>query len=291
VVSFEVDGNSYAAGTEVILDGGVLVINEDGSYTFTPNENWNGTLPVITYTTNTGDTATLTIEVTPVDDPTNAVNDSISVEEDVTAIGNVLLNDSDVDDQLSVVSFEVNGQTFNAGESTVVEGGTLTINADGSYSFTPAQDWNGTLPIITYTTNTGATATLTIEITPASDPTVTVDDSNTIAEDQVATGNVLDNDSDVDSVLSVISYEVNGQTFAAGDSTTVEGGILVLNANGSYSFTPAQDWNGTLPVITYTTNTGETATLTITVTPDNTDVADDAVTVGEDTQASGNVLT
>ncbi|WP_220741698.1 cadherin-like domain-containing protein, partial [Shewanella schlegeliana] len=52
----------------VELEGGSLVINEDGSYTFTPNDNWNGTVPVITYTTNTGESATLTIEVTPVDD-------------------------------------------------------------------------------------------------------------------------------------------------------------------------------------------------------------------------------
>ncbi|MEZ9821950.1 Ig-like domain-containing protein, partial [Shewanella sp. 10N.286.45.A1] len=66
----------------VELDGGNVVINEDGSYTFTPNENWNGNVPVITYTTNTGSTATLTIEVTPVDDPSQLVNDSNTIEED-----------------------------------------------------------------------------------------------------------------------------------------------------------------------------------------------------------------
>ncbi|WHF55303.1 cadherin-like domain-containing protein [Shewanella xiamenensis] len=54
------------------------------------------------------------------------------------------------------------------------------------------------------------------------------------------------------------------------------GGTLVLNSNGSYSFTPNANWNGAVPVITYTTNTGAIATLTITVTPDNTDAANDS---------------
>ncbi|WP_220783867.1 cadherin-like domain-containing protein, partial [Shewanella sairae] len=69
-------GNTYAAGTAVLLEGGSLVINADGSYTFTPNDNWNGSVPSVTYTTNTGSSATLTLEVTPVDDASALENDS-----------------------------------------------------------------------------------------------------------------------------------------------------------------------------------------------------------------------
>ncbi|WP_282111349.1 cadherin-like domain-containing protein, partial [Shewanella algicola] len=76
-------------GTEVTLEGGILIINDDGSYIFTPNDNWNGNVPVITYTTNTGETATLTIEITPVDDPTVTVDDVVTVSEDTPATGNV----------------------------------------------------------------------------------------------------------------------------------------------------------------------------------------------------------
>ncbi|PKG72975.1 hypothetical protein CXF86_20135, partial [Shewanella sp. GutCb] len=72
----------------VELEGGSLVINEDGSYTFTPNDNWNGSVPVITYTTNTGSTATLTLEVTPVDDASLLANDSQTIDEDGVATGN-----------------------------------------------------------------------------------------------------------------------------------------------------------------------------------------------------------
>ncbi|PIY66692.1 retention module-containing protein, partial [Shewanella sp. CG_4_10_14_0_8_um_filter_42_13] len=269
VVSFEVDGQTYPAGTEIELEDGVLVINPDGSFTFSPNEDWNGQVPVITYTTNTGETATLTIEVTPVDDASVLANDTNTVAEDTVATGNVLDNDSDVDSDLSVSSFEVDGQTYTAGTEVALEGGVLIINEDGSYTFTPNENWNGTVPVITYTTNTGVTATLTIEVTPVDDASVLANDTNTVAEDTVATGNVLDNDSDVDSDLSVSSFEVDGQTYTAGTEVALEGGVLIINEDGSYTFTPNENWNGTVPVITYTTNTGETATLTIEITPVN----------------------
>ncbi|MGE6436900.1 retention module-containing protein, partial [Shewanella baltica] len=285
VVSFEVGGTTYAAGTEVTLEGGTLVLNADGSYTFTPNENWNGQVPVITYTTNTGASATLTINISPIDDPSVLVNDSSTVDEDTAATGNVLDNDSDVDSTLSVVSFEVGGTTYIAGTEVTLEGGTLVLNADGSYTFTPNENWNGQVPVITYTTNTGASATLTINISPVDDTSVLANDSNTVDEDTAATGNVLDNDSDVDSSLSVVSFEVGGTTYAAGTEVTLEGGILVLNNDGSYTFTPNENWNGQVPTITYTTNTGSSATLTINVTP----VADGgpSVTINTDTNNDG----
>ncbi|MCG9731649.1 retention module-containing protein, partial [Shewanella sp. Isolate13] len=292
VTSFEVNGETYTAGITVELEGGELVINEDGSYTFTPNDNWNGTVPVITYTTNTGESATLTLEVTPVDDPSILANDSNTIDEDTVATGNVLDNDSDIDSGLLVVSFEVNGETYTAGSTVELEGGELVINEDGSYTFTPNDNWNGTVPVITYTTNTGESATLTLEVTPVDDPSILANDSNTIDEDTVATGNVLDNDSDIDSDLSVVSFEVNGETYTAGSTVELEGGSLVINEDGSYTFTPNDNWNGSVPVITYTTNTGESATLTLEVTPVDAPsiLANDSNTIDEDTVATGNVL-
>ncbi|MGI2094719.1 retention module-containing protein, partial [Shewanella oncorhynchi] len=285
VVSFEISGTTYAAGTEVTLEGGVLVLNSDGSYTFTPNENWNGQVPVITYTTNTGSTATLTINISPVDDPSILVNDSATVAEDTAATGNVLDNDSDIDSTLSVVSFTVNGDTVTAGTTVSLEGGSLVINADGSYTFTPNANWNGQVPVITYTTNTGSTATLTINVTPVDDASALANDTNTVDEDTVATGNVLTNDSDVDNTLSVVSFTVDGDTVTAGTTVSLEGGSLVINTDGSYTFTPNENWNGQVPVITYTTNTGSTATLTINVSP----VADGgpSVTITTDTNNDG----
>jgi hypothetical protein len=78
LTSFQVAGysTSYAAGqTATIPDVGTIVITVDGSYTFTPVANYNGTVPTVTYSLSddsgatVGDTSTLNITVTPVNDP------------------------------------------------------------------------------------------------------------------------------------------------------------------------------------------------------------------------------
>uniref|UniRef100_UPI003318B38B Ig-like domain-containing protein n=1 Tax=Shewanella sp. TB7-MNA-CIBAN-0143 TaxID=3140465 RepID=UPI003318B38B len=240
VVTFEVDGQTYPAGTEVTLDGGVLIINEDGSYTFTPNENWNGTVPVITYTTNTGVTATLTIEITPVDDASVLVNDTNTVAEDSVATGNVLDNDGDVDSDLSVVTFEVDGQTYPAGTEVTLEGGVLIINEDGSYTFTPNENWNGTVPVITYTTNTGETATLTIEVTPANDaPTIDVvandfTENSAVDGDVAATYTTFDEDGDLLTVDFTPGSNDDGYyALVNGEVVLTQAGADLINNGGT----------------------------------------------------------
>ncbi|MGL5358779.1 MAG: retention module-containing protein, partial [Shewanella sp.] len=208
------------------------------------------------------------------DSPSILTNDAITGDEGAAVTGNVLTNDIDTDSILTVTNFEINGTNYAAGSTVTLEGGVLIINSDGSYTFTPNENWNGQVPVITYTTNTGSTATLTITINPIDDPSILINDSNTIEEDTVATGNVLDNDSDLDSTLTVVSFNVTGTNFAAGTTVTLEGCSLIINADGSYTFTPNANWNGQVPVITYTTNTGSTATLTITVTPVNDEFTD-----------------
>ncbi|MDH4565081.1 hypothetical protein E8E95_00045, partial [Pseudomonas sp. BN414] len=175
---------------------------------------------------------------------------------------NVLGNDSDVDNTLSVASFSINGvpSTFTAGSNAVIAGiGTLTLAANGNYTFTPATNWSGDVPQVTYTTNTGSSSTLDITVTPVNDASTLVADSNSVAEDNPATGNVLDNDSDVDSTLTVASFTVAGVTssFNAGQTATIANvGTFTLDSNGDYTFTPAANWNGSVPQVTYTTNTG-----------------------------------
>ncbi|EDQ02608.1 retention module-containing protein [Shewanella benthica] len=299
--TFSVDGDTFTAGTEAELEGGTLVINEDGTFTFTPNDNWNGTVPDITYTTNTGGTATVTIEVTPVDDPSILANDSNTVAEDTVATGNVLDNDSDIDSDLSVISFKVNGETYTAGTTVELEGGELVINADGSYTFTPNDNWNGTVPVITYTTNTGSTATLTITVDPINNDFSDDNESRTIAEDSAQiTGNVIDGSS-VDGPLTVTTFTIAGDNTvhtADGSDIDISGvGTFSLSSTGVYTFTPAANYNGNVPVITYTltdgSGTDDTSTLTLTVTPVNDDFSDDneSRTIAEDSaQITGNVI-
>jgi len=99
--------------------------------------------------------------------------DTIVTPEDVPVSGNVLGNDTNPGD---VVNFKVDGVTYNAGDTATITGkGELTINSNGDYTFTPHQDYSGPVPQITYNTESGASSTLDITVTPVADtPIVTV---------------------------------------------------------------------------------------------------------------------
>ncbi len=316
VSSFTIAGvaGTHAAGTTVTIAGvGDLTLNADGGYTFDPVNNYTGAVPVTTYTTNTGSSDTLTITINPIDDPTSTVADTGNTDEDVTLMvtagsGGVLDNDSDADGGLQVASFTIAGVagTHLAGSTVTIAGvGDLTLNADGGYTFDPVANYNGAVPVTTYTTNTGSSDTLTITINPIDDPTSTVADTGNTDEDVTLTvtagsGGVLDNDSDVNNSLTVSSFTIAGVagTHAAGTTVTIAGvGDLTLNADGGYTFDPVNNYTGAVPVTTYTTNTGSSDTLTITINPidDPTSTVADTGNTDEDvtlmvTAGSGGVL-
>ena len=181
-------------------------------------------------------------------------------------------NDSDVESTLSVASFTVAGVTgsFSAGQVATIAGvGTVTIASQRRLQLHPGSELErrGAASHATPPTPVRP-APWTSSVTPVDDASVLTADANTVAEDTVATGNVLDNDSDVESTLSVASFTVAGVTgsFTAGQVATIAGvGTVTIASNGDYSFTPAANWNGTAPQISYTTNTGSTSTLDITV--------------------------
>src|SRR5690606_25595611 len=94
-------------------------------------------------------------------------------------------------DNLSVISFTVYGDTavYNAGDIATIAGvGTITLGTDGNYTFTPAQDWNGTVPTITYTVSDGEGGTDTADLVITVDP---VNDDPVIAEGN-QTGSVIE---------------------------------------------------------------------------------------------------
>lgn len=69
----------------------------------------------------------------------------------------VLTNDSDADgDTITVTEFLVNGSTYTAGQTANLFQGSITINADGSFSFVPTAGYTGdSVPPITYTVSDG----------------------------------------------------------------------------------------------------------------------------------------
>jgi hypothetical protein len=236
-------------------------------------------------------------------EPTITQSDNNVVAEDTTAFGNVLDNDSDLDDVLSVQSFTVAGDplVYLSGQTASVEGGSLTVNVDGSYAFIPATNYNGELPLVSYTTNTNATDTLAIIVTPVSD-LLDGNESVITNEDTAVSGNLLANASSADGTPVVVDFTVAGTTHAADGVTPVsltQGGVtvgnLTVSSSGAYTFTPTPGYSGPVPTVSYAVFDGvnnDTSTLTIAVTDVNNPpvAADDNFSVNEGETVSGNVI-
>ncbi len=310
VTQFTVGGQTYPAGTTATIPNvGTLVVNADGTYTFTPLANYNGTVPSISYlvTDSAGATATgqLSITVSAVNDVPVAVNDQATTPEDTALTGNVKTNDSDVDgNTLTLTQFTVGGQTYTAGQTANISGvGSLQMNADGSFTFTPAANYNGAFSAVTYTISDGnggtATANLAINITAVNDAPVASNDTETTPQGSVKTGDILTvADTDVDgNTLTLTQFSIGGVTYSAGTTANIPGvGTLVINADGTYTFTPLSTYVGTVPTVTYTISDGNggTATgtfiLTVTDVPEPPVATDDAATVGKNVVVSGNLV-
>jgi large repetitive protein len=280
VLSNDTDADSDPL-TAALLAGpsnGTLALNADGSFTYTPAANWNGT-DTFTYKANDGtadsNVATVTITVTLVNDAPVAVDDSYGTDEDTALnipVQGVLSNDTDID-----------SSTLTAVKGSGPAHGTLTLNPDGSFLYTPEANWSGT-DGFTYQASDGTTssnvASVTITVNPVNDAPVAANDSYSTDQDlplTVAAPGVLSNDTDVDSsalTASLVTGPANG--------------TLALNADGSFTYTPAVGYNGT-DSFTYKANDGtadsNTATVTIGVNATNRPPAavEDSYNTNEDT--------
>ncbi|EGR5485640.1 hypothetical protein CLP36_09130, partial [Vibrio cholerae] len=155
--------------------------------------------------------------------PTVTQSDFVSGNEDQLISGNVLTNDSDADDVLSVVSISVNGREYSAGNAIELTEGKLTIDANGSFTFEPTEHWSGNVPDIQYSTNTGKTDTLTIEMKAVADaPNVTAVFGDTV------TSNITISDA----LLQKIITAGSGTTFTESESKELGltiNGVFVAN--------------------------------------------------------------
>ena len=273
------DGDDLTVDSVGSPANGTVTDNGDGTVTYTPDENYNGTDSFI-YIVSDGngglDTATVTVIINPVNDPPVATNDNLTTDEDVPGTVNVLANDSDVDGDALTVS-----SVGNPSHGLVINNndGTITYKPDANYygadSFTyVVSDGNGGLD----------TATVTVTVNPVNDPPTAVDDTLITDEDTPGTVNVLANDSDV---------EGDALTVTAVD--TPSHGSVVDNGDGTITYTPDANYNGT-DSFTYTVSDGNggnsTATVHVTVNAVNDPpiAADDNLTTDEDTPGTVDVL-
>ncbi|MGE0739196.1 Ig-like domain-containing protein [Sulfurimonas sp.] len=193
-------------------------------------------------------TQLLSVSVNNVNEAVTAVDDTISAVEDMVISSTIDLdaNDYDVDgDNLTVV----------AGEFTTQEGGNILINTDGSYTYTPPANFNGT-DSVNYTVTDGEftdVGLLTINVGAVNDATQINDDSATTDEDTSVTIDVLANDTDEDSPVSPVASVTNGSN-----------GTVVINEDGTLTYTPDPNFSGE-DSFTYTNMESNGATVNVTV--------------------------
>lgn len=228
--------NDDAGTTASWLSGpshGSLSLLADGSFTYTPQSNYNGADSFKYQAVSNGVSslpATVTLTVSPVNDLPVAAGDAYSVAAGTTlTVGapGVLGNDSDVD-----------GDALTAGVTNNPANGSLALNGDGSFNYTPNAGFAGN-DSFTYQASDGigtASATVTIAVL-ANRPPVAVDDTVSTPRNTALTINVLANDSDPDGNLLPATVTIV--------TPPNKGGTAMVNANGTVSYTPKLNFRGT----------------------------------------------
>ncbi|WP_219017909.1 retention module-containing protein [Shewanella algae] len=218
-------------------------------------------------TDNNNQTAVSTLDVK-VEKYTAAVDDYQEINEDQLATGNIFDNDtgefSDGQD-IELASFTVAGdsQVYSAGENVTVEGGTLVINLDGSYTFTPEANWNGTVPVITYVTNNGDTATLTIKVNSVNDAPTIVTTTNAVVSEEGLTNGLPDSNGSSDTTDSATANGTIQLQDVDGDALTVS----LTPPSGITSGGQAVTWQWDVATHTLTGSVGNLAVMTVVLTP------------------------
>ncbi|EGR2842953.1 tandem-95 repeat protein [Vibrio parahaemolyticus] len=240
-LNFSVSGNSN-----------VLVSIENGIATISPTADWNGSETLtFTATDPSGESVSQTVNFT-VASVADIVADKATVVEDTPTIIKVLGNDT----------FEGDGKVVSLDANNGPANGTVSVNPDGSVTYTPNDNYHGT-DSFTYIVTSGGVSestTVSVDVTPVNDAPVAKDDIATTQEDTVVTIDVLPNDTDVD-----------GDKLSIQSATVPEAQGKVEIVDGKLVFTPAENFNGDAE-ITYTVTDGQLtdeAKVTVTVNPVN----------------------
>ncbi|WP_257970262.1 tandem-95 repeat protein, partial [Vibrio parahaemolyticus] len=240
-LTFSVSGNSNIQ---------VAIVN--GIATITPTADWNGSETLtFTATDPSGESVSQPVNFTvaPVAD---IVADKATVVEDTSTVIKVLGNDT----------FEGDGKVVSLDTNNGPANGTVSVNPDGSVTYTPNDNYHGT-DSFTYIVTSGGVSestTVRVDVTPVNDAPVAKDDTAITDEDTPVTIDVLPNDTDVD-----------GDKLSIQSATVPEAQGKVEIVDGKLVFTPAENFNGHAEII-YTVTDGELtdeAKVTVTVNPVN----------------------
>ena len=207
---------------------GEVLVSNSGELTFTPYANSSGSenlLINICDAQGACSTSTVFIEVMPVNDAPFAENIVLQTQEENSISGTIID---------SIIEVENEAVTFTAaGPSSL---GDFSLQADGSYSFTPNTDAFGNETIsfeVCDALGECTTGNILLEVEPINDAPQTVSAQITLAEDSATEGNFLDYSTDVDNEILTISILED-----------VEHGTIIVDASGQFAYAPQAHFFG-----------------------------------------------
>jgi hypothetical protein len=206
---------------------GQAQLSQDGLLTYIPNADFYGN-ENLTYSLTDGEgntsIASVSIEVSPVNDPPVALGEAASTAEDEPVTIELLLNDSDIDND-----------PLSASLRSAPKHGTVTILPPGRAVFTPDKNFFGN-DSFTYDVSDGsnrAAAEVQISVSPVNDPPDSMDDSISGRIGESVEINVLSNDSDPE-----------GDAISVYLKRAPEHGTVNIQASGKAVYTPSGDFSG-----------------------------------------------
>ena len=228
----ELDLGPGEAGAVVTDGANGTVVNDNGTLVYTPDPGFSG-VDSFTYTPAGGSPTTVYVTVVP-----KALPDAVTTSIDSGVSGDVRPNDMGLNLQFA--------KATNPGHGSVL------VNADGTFTYTPNSGYFGT-DSFTYTvTGDGGSATGTVTVTVLAAPVAAADAVTTAANTAAESIDVISNDSGAALTAQLLAAPANGSAVANGDNT--------------FTYTPNVGFSGS-DQFTYTLfGTGGTATGTVNVT-------------------------
>ncbi|MFT4924839.1 MAG: putative delta-60 repeat protein [Phenylobacterium sp.] len=301
----DIDGDTLFISAANADNGTVNITGT--SLTYQPNSDFAGT-DTINYTIGDGAGGTASAQVVVTINSNQspiAVDDSYSISEDT------ILTVPDGDNALSLLANDSDpeGSSLSVGSTAIAEPahGSLSLNSDGSFVYTPQSDFAGTDSFIYQLTDSEggtATGTATITVLGINDTPVGVDDSYTVNENSITIMAVLDNDTDVDGdTLSVTAATANvGTVVVLADSTLQYTAPSGTNTSDSIEYNISDGQGGTTfanvaitivnlndaPVaVNDSASTDEDSSITFNVLDNDTDADNDTLTIVSVTSENG----
>ncbi|MDD9908469.1 MAG: Ig-like domain-containing protein [Ahrensia sp.] len=261
-------------------------------------DNRYGVIVRVTNENGEHDTQRITVVVTNVDEAPVTRADTFTTLEDQTVAIDVLSNDADPESDVLRISHIDGTALVNGGDPVAVDHGEVAL-IGGQLFFTPNDNFNGevTFQYAVVDPNGGqSSARVTVDVLPVNDQPVTSDNVYGLEEDESVSGNLI-----ADDTGDGVDRDIDGDPLRiaqayVGEFLTVQGGTIIIGADGSFIYQPATGFFGAdsfeFAVTDGALNAFSRVSFTVAQTNDAPVALPDRLVINEDSgTVTGNVLT